>query len=627
MATNEEELWHQRFASILQNPQSVSDTQKQQCYDMGIQIVRQIPTEEPEAREMVLQKLMILFPHHSELMYYMGFIWREHNFFKAVMWFQLCFSANPSNVENILDFTKLLFDNRYSNYIQYLNDTHQNILYASKEPRVLLLVGTLLIKERRILAAERVFAYILGLIKQGGNNTNISADFLTNIYLNISYICKQKIQLDKAMQYLHKSFGLSPHNRAVFQSLMITYDYQYHSPNERMELCKKYADMLYSPPEEQIFPPRPTVPGNRIRIGYVSSGFHRDVIAHFITPIIQHHNPTEFEVYLFTQLHYSEVTVKYRPWNGHVHVYDIQHLNDYDVAAFVYDQQIDILVDLHGYTDISRLGIFALQPAPVQITYLGFPNSLGVSSIQYRITDSVADNMHSTQIYSEQRLYMPRCFLLYSNEHLNIERTPRMKIVGEQVIFGALNREIKNSNSCMECWRKILVAVPNSKIIIKLCGVDTMDDKLQYYMDMLRIEDRDRLILIPYSDKDADYVRLFSRIDILLDTFPYSGTTTTCNALSASIPVVTLYNANYHAHNVSASILAHSGFSEFIAYTDVEYVTKAVGLARNPSMLQSYKSRIRDSFMKLMNPMEFMPGYENMLRQTVKASQWSEDSH
>jgi predicted O-linked N-acetylglucosamine transferase (SPINDLY family) len=625
MATNEEELWHQRFASILQNPQSITDTQKQQCYDMGIQIVRQIPAEEPEAREMVLQKLMILFPHHSELMYYMGFIWSEYNFFKAVMWFQLCFSANPTNVENILDFTKLLFDNRYSNYIKYLNDSHQNILYASKEPRVLLLVGTLLIKEHRILAAERVFAYILGLIRQG-QHQNINADFLANIYLNVSYVCKQKMQIEKAMRYLQKALSLSPKNRAVFQSLMLTYDYQYHSHNERMELCTKYATTLYSPPPEQMFPPRPIVPGNRIRIGYVSSGFHRDVIAHFITPIVQHHNPNDFEVYLFTQLHYSEVTAKYRPWNGHVHVYDIQHLNDYDVAAFVYDQQIDILVDLQGYTDISRLGIFALQPAPVQIAYLGFPNSVGVPSVQYRITDSVADNMHSTQIYSEQRLYMPRCFLLYANEHLAIERTTRMK-TGEQVIFGALNREVKNSNVCMECWRKILAAIPNSKIVIKLCGVDTMDDKLQYYMDMLRVEDRDRLILIPYSDKDADYIRLFSRIDILLDTFPYSGTTTTCNALSASIPVVTLYNTNYHAHNVSASILAHSGFSEFIAYTDVEYVTKAVGLARNPSTLQSYKTRIRDGFMKLMNPMEFMTGYESILKQTVAAaiSQFSED--
>ena len=633
MAASEEDTFNQKFTAILQNPQSITDIQKQQFYDLGMQLVRQTPEEEPDTRETVLQKLIIIFPRHSELMYFMGFIWRNHNFFKALSWFQLCFTVNPQNIENILDLTKLLFDNRYNKYIRYINDTHQNILNSSKDPRVLLLVGTLLIKEKHFIAAERVFSHILGVIKQG-QTTIIDSAFMSTIYLNMAFILQQKLQIDKAQQYLQKSMNLSagvniPSLRAIFHSLMLIYDYQYYSSNDRMMICKQYTDALYTPPPEQIFPYRPIISGKRLRIGYVSSGFHLDVIACFITSIIKHHTPTDFEVYVFTQTYYTEVSAKYRPWSGHVHVYDIQHLSDYDVAAFVHHQQVDILVDLQGYTDVSRLGIFALRPAPVQITYLGFPNSLGLSCIPYRITDSVADNMHSTQIYSEQRLYMPRCFLLYSNEHLNIERNSRNTSGSSQIVFGALNREPKTSSACMECWRKILAATPQSRIVIKLDGVDTLEDKINYYMDALHLEDRHRLTLIPYSNNNADYARIFAGIDILLDTFPYSGTTTTCNAMYAGVPVITLYNINYHAHNVSASLMAHSGFSELVAYTDAEYVTKATELARNTAVLQSYKSRIRDGFTKLMNPVEFMTSYEGILKQLVMTSQkeYMEEQH
>jgi predicted O-linked N-acetylglucosamine transferase (SPINDLY family) len=630
MSTADEDTFNQKFTAILQNPQSITDPQKQQFYDLGMQLVRQTPEDEPDAREAVLQKLMIILPRHSELMYFMGCIWRNHNFFKALSWYQLCFTVNPQNIENILDLTKLLFDSKYYKYIRHINDTHQNILNSSKDPRVLLLVGTLLIQEKYFTAAERVFGNIFGLIKQG-QSTAIDSGFMAIIYSNMAFILQQKLQIDKAHQYLHKSLSFATSGsggnsqtkdiRTIFHSLMLIYDYQYSSSNDRMMICKQYTEALYTPPPEQIFPPRQIVSGKRLRIGYVSSGFHLDVIACFITPIIKHHTPTDFEVYVFTQRYYNEVAAKYRPWSGHVHVYDIQHLSDYDVAAFVRHQQVDILVDLQGYTEVSRLGIFALRPAPVQITYLGFPNSLGLSCIPYRITDSVADNMHSTQVYSEQRLYMPRCFLLYSNDHLNIERNNRNNTGGSQIVFGALNRESKTSSACMECWRKILAANPQSRIVIKLDGIDTLDDKINYYMDALHLEDRNRMTLIPYSNDNAEYARIFAGIDIFLDTFPYSGTTTTCNALYAGVPVITLYNINYHAHNVSASLLAHSGFSELVAYTDAEYVSKATELARNTSVLQSYKSRIRDGFTKLMNPVEFMAGYEGILKQVVLANQ------
>ena len=148
-------------------------------------------------------------------------------------------------------------------------------------------------------------------------------------------------------------------------------------------------------------------------------------------------------------------------------------------------------------------------------------------------------------------------------------------------------------------------------MLIKISSVDNVENRIKFYKDALDVEE-DRLIIVEFCSNQS-YMELFYKIDILLDTFPYSGTTTTCHALNASTPVVTLYHKDYHAHNVSSSLLINSGFPELVSYSKNEYVEKVIDLCNQPARIAEYKTTIRQGFSELMEPKQFMKEYEDIL--------------
>lgn len=263
----------------------------------------------------------------------------------------------------------------------------------------------------------------------------------------------------------------------------------------------------------------------------------------------------------------------------------------------------------------NRLGIFALQPAPVQITYLGYPNTTGLNTIQYRITDAIADHPDTTQQYSEKLIRLPGCFLLYKSMTQQTPTTPR-KTQPNQIILGAVNKENKNSPFVLETWKRILAECPTTKILIKLETFDNNEERMVFYTSRLDVP-RTRIVLLNKLSNE-NYNRLFTMFDILLDTFPYSGTTTTCNALHNSVPVVTLYHKDHHCHNVSASILTNAQLPELVAQTQDEYVEIVKDLVNRPERIDAYKATIHKKFAELMEPTNFLKSYERELLDKCK---------
>jgi predicted O-linked N-acetylglucosamine transferase (SPINDLY family) len=295
-------------------------------------------------------------------------------------------------------------------------------------------------------------------------------------------------------------------------------------------------------------------------------------------------------------------------------------MSDKEAATLINKHSIDILFDLNGHTVNNRLGIFTYQPAPIQIAYMGFPNTTGLKSIQYRITDVVADPSTSKQRYTETLLKLPRCFLLYKsiNQDTPIvpRPTPSTATQSNKIIIAAINKENKNSTFALETWKKILKQCPNTQILIKLETFDNNEERMEFYSERLDTNP-DRIIIVNKLQND-EYNKLFTKIDILLDTFPYSGTTTTCNALFNSIPLVSLYNENYHAHNVSCSLLTNCGLEQLVAKTEEEYISIVKNLVDNPSKIDEYKKTIGKKFIKLMEPEPFMKDYEGILMDVYK---------
>jgi predicted O-linked N-acetylglucosamine transferase (SPINDLY family) len=186
------------------------------------------------------------------------------------------------------------------------------------------------------------------------------------------------------------------------------------------------------------------------------------------------------------------------------------------------------------------------------------------------------------------------------------------------IILGSMNKENKMSQETLNTWCDILRECPNTKLLIKLDTFDNIEERKTFYMERLKTCEN-RILIVP-KQQNAEYYQLFSHIDILLDPFPYSGTTTTCNALFNSIPVVTLYHKGYHAHNVSASILKHSGLSELVAYSFDEYISIVKELVEHPKKISEYKRTIHGKFREgMMDGARFMKGYEESLIKVLES--------
>lgn len=523
-----------------------------------------------------------------------------------MMWYNICLNMNHHNVECVLELMKILFDHNYLQFIYYLNEKYDNILFKLQDDRIRILISAMYIKEGKINLAEPI---IMELLEKAEENNDMMDELLIQtIFINSSFLFGKLTNIEVAMKYINKiilSNKITPDNeyvRVAFENYSLLCDYVYTDHTERFEHCKK---LNYFYPNSNLFTNFLALQcrdnSTKIKIGYVSNAFSGHAVSNFILPIFDNHNTDMFEVFLFTQQIYK---------HDKFPTYNINKKSADDCAKLIYKLGINILIDIDGHTSQNRLDIFSKNPAPIQMTYLGFPNSTALDFIQYRITDSIADHPDSIQIYSENRLYMPRCFLLYKTVE-SLTYVQNIFPENPYIILGSLNKEPKNSKNVLQTWKQILHLTTNTKLLIKISSVDNVENRIKFYKDALDVEE-DRLIIVEFCSNQS-YMELFYKIDILLDTFPYSGTTTTCHALHASTPVVTLYHKDYHAHNVSSSLLINSGFPELVSYSRNEYVEKVIDLCNQPVRIAEYKTIIGPRFMELMKPKQFMKEYEHIL--------------
>jgi predicted O-linked N-acetylglucosamine transferase (SPINDLY family) len=489
-----------------------------------------------------------------------------------------------------LDLTKTLFEN--DNYEEV-----NRICKMLKNPtdrRILLLMGTSYIKSGHYNDAVKVLEKTIT-----GQNDSTDCYALQNMG-----ILKNDLNLcEDAIKYLKKANSIATdakNKQKILGNILITSDYIYFDSLEKHKLITQINDMYT---DIKYFGEHNRRQSYNINIGYVSSDFSMHAVANFILPILENHDTQRFQIFLYNTKQYVSPQFSQLGFP----IKNIYNVSSVEAAKMIYEDKIDILFDLNGHTDGSRFDVFALNPAPVQITYMGYPNTTGLKSMHYRLTDNISDHPESKQIYSEKLIYLPSFFLVFKSIIQNTPIIPRK--TDKTVYLGSLNKENKSSPDVLRVWKEIMKSNKNTKLIIKTNG---LIDRTDFYKKALDIQ-ADRLILLDKNLSNEQYVALFSKIDILLDTFPYSGTTTTCNALYNSIPVITLYNKDYHSHNVSSSILTRCGFPELVAYTFQEYIDKTIALIKNTTQIDIYKTTIGESFNKYMNASQFMKSYEEIL--------------
>lgn len=337
---------------------------------------------------------------------------------------------------------------------------------------------------------------------------------------------------------------------------------------------------------------RAPVPKPRLKIGYLSSDFKTHSVAFFIEPVIAAHDRNAVEVHAYYRgTAFDAVTARIRA--GVDQFIELQGKTPDEIAQKIAEDGIDIVIDLGGHTDDLLLDSLRRRPAPVQMTWLGYPNTTGLSSIDYRISDAVADPVGEGDTWnSEQLIRLPDCFHCYRPvERVPFDPAPAVARTGA-ITFGSFNVLSKLSDSCLAAWARIVCAVPGSRLFIKTRYLrdpyvrqGILDRITQCGLEPARV------ILEGDQSGWAEHMQRYREIDIALDPFPYNGTTTTCEALWMGVPVVT-FAGNRHAGRVGASLMNAIGHPELVAAEVGSYVDLAVALASNPDQLRHLHQRL-----------------------------------
>jgi predicted O-linked N-acetylglucosamine transferase (SPINDLY family) len=340
-------------------------------------------------------------------------------------------------------------------------------------------------------------------------------------------------------------------------------------------------------------------------------------VAHFTRKLIGAHDRDQVEVFGYANvIKPDEITSEFRAQADHW--LSIVGMKDEDVVDRIREERIDILVDLAGHTADNRLLVFAHKPAPIQVTWLGYPGTTGLACMDYRLTDAVADPPDvADRWYSEKLFRLPHGFLCYQTDepHPAVAVCPGLE--QGHITYGSFNNLPKITPDVVRIWSRILNASTDSRLILKAKAFAHEKIRARYLQAFheqgISPERLDLLGLIPGR---GNHLATYSRIDIGLDPFPYNGTTTTCEALWMGVPVIGLLG-DRHAGRVGASILHHVGLPELVAASEDDYVERACSLAADRQRLGMLRETLRPMMRasRLMDTGQFTQSLENAYRE------------
>jgi len=408
---------------------------------------------------------------------------------------------------------------------------------------------------------------------------------LGNVYKDLGY-------MDLALDCYAKALGRRPSDGDQSNFL---YTLLYDPGHDHAEVAEEhknwgrtYADPLR--PKDISFEYDPD-PQRRLRIGYVSGHFWDHAAALFSLPMILAHDREKFELFFYNNSDSKDwATDAFRSAASQWH--NITTVTDDEVARLIRNDRIDILIDLCGHIGGNRLLVFAKQPAPIQVTYLGYQHSTGMDVMDYRLTDSIADPPGQTDsLYVEKLVRLNPSFFVYRPSDYAPPVAPPPAESNGYVTFGCLNNPGKSGLAVIKLWAELLKAIPDSRMLLLGPSRQDADPRVTRLFEAQGIESS--RILFAGKCSRTDYLHVYDRIDIALDPFPFSGHTTTCDALWQGVPVVTLAGQTY-AGRMTASTLTQAKFPQWIAQTPEEYLRIARGLACDIPSLASLRRNMRD---------------------------------
>jgi len=361
-----------------------------------------------------------------------------------------------------------------------------------------------------------------------------------------------------------------------------------------------------------------TKDNNTIRVGFVSGDFYNHPVGFFLENVLQNLFKHQIELFAYNSNFYrDDLTQRIRPYFNEWR--DIGTLSDTQSAELIASDRINILIDLSGHTGNNRLSLFAFKPAPIQVSWLGYFASTGMDFIDYFIADHFSVSTDTENYFSEKIVYMPNTRLCFSNPYFNENtKTPIVKqppvLMNNFITFGCFQGLSKINDSMLHLWLKILNQTPNSKILIK--NQQLKDTQVQNMLSEKLLSlgyTRNQYIFEGGSTRE-EYLQRYEAIDIILDTFPYPGGTTTCEALWMGVPTITLSGKTL-LERQGESILTNAGLHDWITFSEDDYVNKAILFSKDITKLTDLRLTLRDLLPQspIMNASIFAEQFYNLL--------------
>jgi predicted O-linked N-acetylglucosamine transferase (SPINDLY family) len=499
--------------------------------------------------------------------------------------FQHVVDSNPTNAVAVSTLASEYI--RQNNVKMAEKYYHQAVLLLPEDAKIHTNYGYVLANMQKHTEAEPHFRKALQL-----DHT------LTLVYSSLASCLRSQGKIADAIDCYEKGLSLADDDIVMHSNYLLALHYlAEQNPAKNLEAHKKWVQRHINKEGEFSVENTKNLESEKVlRIGYVSSDFRTHSVAYFLAPLLSNHNKEKFKIYCYSNVPVHDQTTKL--FKNYADVWrDTVKLSDQEMESCIRADEIDILVDLSGHTAGNRLAVFARKPTPIEVTWLGYPDTTGLDVMDYRISDSLVDPAEFDEFYSEKLYKIDGCFVCYQQ----LFDTPPVALSpfnsNGYITFGSFNNLSKINDTVLKTWADILKQVPDSRLQIKnpsLTDTTVREHFLSIFINS-GIE-QDRIILKGLSSTTMEHLTEYNNIDIALDTFPYNGTTTTCEALWMGVPVLTVAG-NTHANCVGKSLLTASGLSMWVTDTIYEYIKSAVTFANKPELLDQQRMTMRDKML------------------------------
>lgn len=434
---------------------------------------------------------------------------------------------------------------------------------------------------------------------------------------NLAVIHKDLGETAEAVRLLRRCTEIAPDAASIRSNLILVMHYDPDTTAEALREQHRLwnAHHVRPDPTGHANPPEPQ---RRLRVGFVSPDFRDHVVGRALLPSFRRHDRGDFEIFAYSAgpadafaRTFMEAAAGWRQIGG---------IPPAEVAAMIRNDQIDILIDVALHTSDNRLEVLALKPAPLQVSWLGYPETSGLSTMDYRITDALLEPPGGNRLAdpTEQAWLLPHCWTCYEPPAGHPDITPPPSLTGRGVTFGSLNNTCKINDQVLRAWARILEAVPGSRLRLlakqgshrrsiaeKLADLGVAPERVTFF---------DYLPLTPELSQGA-LLNRYAEIDVALDTFPYTGMTTTLDALWMGVPVVSLVGER-NLGRAGLSLLTNVGMAE-LAVPDVDaYVAQAVALTHDPDRLSRLRQELRPRMQA--SPLLDAEGFTRRLEQALR---------